>query len=198
MDYKDLRLQICQQRKILSKTELTAHSHEVFKNLLSLPEFQNAHSIGAYMAANGEIETTELIEYCWQNQKKIYLPKLLANFKMQFCEYSPDDTLVENRYKVLEPSHMQPEDSTKFDLVLVPMVAFDDKGHRIGMGAGYYDRHFEYMNTTDSNKPLLIGIGHSFQKINPIVTQPWDVNMHMIITELNVTRFKITKFKIKR
>lgn len=188
MNCKDLRLQICAQRKALSKAELIDNSHSVFTKLLSLSEFQQAKSVGVYMATNGEIETTEMIEHCWQHKKKVYIPKLLPNFQMHFCEYPPKAKLIENRYNILEPSQTHPIDSVKLDLILVPMVAFDHQGHRIGMGAGYYDRHFEYQKDNNSNKPLLIGISHNFQEVSTISAQSWDIAMPIIITNSDIKK----------
>src|SRR6056297_3026987 len=124
MGYKILRHQICQSRKTLTGTALAQNSDSVFKQLLSLTEFHQAQSIGTYMAMNGEIETTNIIQHCWDLKKHVYIPKILPRYQMQFSEYTTYSQLKENQYKILEPEHGKSVHTSSLDIVIVPLVAF--------------------------------------------------------------------------
>jgi len=72
--------------------------------------------------------------------------------------------------------------------VLVPLVAFDDAGNRLGMGAGYYDRSFAFRRAAPS-PPLLVGVGYEFQRVPALAAQPWDVPLDAVLTERGLQRF---------
>ena len=128
----------------------------------------------------------------------MYVPALHPILKgfLQFREYDVhlDNIKVPNAYGIFEPVFDSEKTIATWDLdvVLMPLVACDEKGCRLGMGGGYYDRSFAFLNNTyknaDDNKsmessgPILIGVGYDFQKVQGLVSQKWDVDMDAFIS----------------
>jgi len=103
---------------------------------------------------------------------------------MLFIKYEEGEQLIKNRLGILEPIFdakkiIYPQ---KIDLVIVPLVGFDENANRLGNGGGYYDRTFIFKKQ-QPNKPYLIGIGYECQKIPSLDIKDWDVPMDMIVTE---------------
>ena len=106
-------------------------------------------------------------------------------------EYQHGDTLIPNLYNIPEPivssSNILP--SKELDLVVIPLVAFDNDGHRLGMGAGYYDRTFEFIRHNTESNTKLVGIAYEFQHVEEVKTDEWDVPLNQVATELQVYYF---------
>jgi len=101
---------------------------------------------------------------------------------MQF--YAADKIYNLNRYGIEEPKAIgKPRPANSFDLLLIPLVAFDRSGTRMGMGAGYYDRALEALGHQTSTKPYLVGLAHHFQEVKSLERAPWDVPLDAILTD---------------
>jgi 5-formyltetrahydrofolate cyclo-ligase len=109
---------------------------------------------------------------------------------MQFARYDPDLSLARNRFGIAEPARDAPTVAPRFlDVVLLPVVAFDAAGTRLGSGAGYYDRCFAYRNARQSwHAPLLIGVAFACQEVPALARQAWDVPLDAIVTEGGLRR----------
>ena len=104
---------------------------------------------------------------------------------MLFLLHEKDDPLIKNRFGILEPLFdakkiLKPEE---LDLVIAPLVGFDENANRLGLGGGYYDQTFAFKKQQRQNKPYLIGIAYEMQKLASLAVMDWDVPMDMIITE---------------
>jgi 5-formyltetrahydrofolate cyclo-ligase len=132
-----------------------------------------------------------LMDYLCSMGKTLYLP-VLVNFserKLWFSAYTPGDPLVRNRFGIPEPKrvHDRRIRTVALDLVLLPLVAFDTMGHRLGMGGGYYDHSFEFINLrVHWRKPRLVGLAYEFQRVPLIEPEPWDIPLDAIATEQGV------------
>lgn len=95
-----------------------------------------------------------------------------------------------NRFGILEPAAIgAPMPAKQFDVVLVPLVAFDRAGNRLGMGAGFYDRAMAFrLNNPKTLRPLLVGLAHHFQEVNSLNAQAWDVPLDVILTDRELIR----------
>jgi 5-formyltetrahydrofolate cyclo-ligase len=127
----------------------------------------------------------------WSLGKTLYLPILVtfSERNLWFSAYSPGDPLVCNRFGILEPErvHCRRIKAVALDLVLLPLVAFDAAGHRLGMGGGYYDHCFAFINRRKHwRKPRLMGLAYEFQRQPLIESEPWDVALDAIATERRV------------
>ncbi|WP_231730950.1 5-formyltetrahydrofolate cyclo-ligase [Lacimicrobium alkaliphilum] len=139
-----LRQQFRQRRRQLSAEEQQQASAAVLKQCLNQPEFNDARTVACYLAEDGELDPTPIIEYCWQQGKQVCLPVLHPFCKghLLFVRYCSHSLMSPNRFNIPEPAlecaHIVP--LAKLDIIFTPLVAFDAQGHRLGMGGGFYDR----------------------------------------------------------
>ncbi|NOZ52048.1 MAG: 5-formyltetrahydrofolate cyclo-ligase [Gammaproteobacteria bacterium] len=150
--------------------------------------FVNSQHVAFYMANDAELDPLPLMHIAWSMGKTCYLPVLSAAYqkRLLFSRYNRNAPVVFNRYGIAEPvvAACDRVRAQQLDLVLTPLVAFDTKGNRIGMGGGFYDRSFAFLRQRQHwIKPRLIGIGYSFQQIDAIQCQSWDVPLSAIATD---------------
>ena len=181
-----LRQQMLQQRLQLSEAERAKSADAIMQTLLHLPPLKTQQHIAAYWSHQHEVDLSLLIAELWQAQKNVYLPVLhpIHPRQLWFAPYDAYSKLTLNRYGIPEPifsanTLLAP---WELDVVLMPLVAFDKTHHRLGMGAGYYDRSFawcrDYPNTT-----TLIGCAYQWQEVPQLDVQPWDIPLHLVITD---------------
>ncbi len=187
-DPVQLRREIRAQRRALSPQTQQTHSQAMGGILTATTLFRNSSRIAVYVEHDGEMGVTHLISRILSHGKRCYLPVLrpmLPN-RLWFSEYRPGDRLIQNRYGIIEPDirRRRPVAAWALDLVLVPLVAFDATGNRIGMGAGFYDRTFAYLTSRNRwRKPKLIGIAHKLQQLDLIQSNHWDIPLDGVVTE---------------
>jgi len=192
-DYQSLRKSIRQQRRTLPAAAARSSAASLAQHACRHPLLRNARHIAAYLAADGEIDPAPLLECLWSAGKSVYLPVLVpfAHGKLWFARYRPGDTLVENRFGIPEPQHRQLVRPGALDLVLMPLVAFDHAGNRLGMGGGFYDRSFAFLHTRHHwRRPILVGLAFQFQQQNSIQPNHWDVPLNAIATETGCHVFR--------
>ena len=173
------------RRRALTTEEHELRSAQLCRRILSAPDFLRARRFAAYLSNDGEPDLDLVFERAERMGKQAYLPSL-KDRGLWFLPVASDTTMVRNRYGIAEPSCHPGERVKPFalDLVLVPLVAFDARGVRLGMGGGYYDRSFAYLNLRARwRRPRLIGVGFDFQRAESISPQPWDVRLDGVITE---------------
>ena len=164
----------------------TAVSRHFFGRGLGL----NARTTGLYFANDGEVDLTPLLARLLRMRKRIALPVVSRDGAMTFHRYRNGTALVRNRFGILEPRNHAPLVSPlAIDLLLVPLVAFDDFGTRLGMGAGYYDRYLG--RVPPPLRPRLIGVAHEVQRSpRPLPREAWDIPLHGVLTEDGWHRFE--------
>ncbi len=109
---------------------------------------------------------------------------------MHFAELDTGGALATNFFGILEPRVGLRVDARQLDLVLTPLVAFDDRGVRVGVGRGYYDRCFRFLlNRRHWRHPKLLGVAYELQRAPQLARQPWDVLLAGAVTEAGVRRF---------
>lgn len=185
---KDARQGLRTQRRALSLAERNHLAAELADKLVTHPLFVNSQHIAAYLPVDGEVDPLPLMLRAWEMGKIVYLPVLVPfnHNRLWFARYEPGDALVRNRFGIPEPARIHRERSAAIglDLVLAPLVGFDKKGNRLGMGGGFYDRSFEFLNRRRQwCKPRLIGLAYEFQKLKNLPQEPWDVPLHAVVTE---------------
>ena len=193
-DLQDLRRQIRQQRQNLSNSQQQQHSQQLATQLRGLREFRNARQLAAYIAADGEIDPWSGMLQAWQHQKTVYLPVIshLGWERLWFAPAEPDGAWRENRFGIPEPVVPRSwwQRASSLDIILLPLVAFDVHGNRLGMGAGFYDRALAFMlNRKHWRQPRLFGLAHSLQQVDTLPRQDWDVPLDGVITENEILRF---------
>lgn len=186
-----LRQRIRQRRSLLTRTEQHACAARLARIAIREPLVSNSRRIAVYLPVNGEMDPRPLLNQLSSLGKRLYLPVLVgfSKRKLWFSAYAPGDPLVCNRYGIPEPSRIDADrvKATALDLVLMPLVAFDAMGHRLGMGGGYYDHCFAFINRrTHWCKPRLVGLAYEFQRLPFLKPEPWDVALDAIATERHV------------
>jgi 5-formyltetrahydrofolate cyclo-ligase len=116
---------------------------------------------------------------------------VLTRARMRFAELDVGAPMKTNFFGILEPVVGEHIDARNLDLVLTPLVAFDDRGVRVGVGRGYYDRCFHFLRTRESwRRPKLLGVAYELQRVAQLDSQPWDVPLWGAATETGVRRFQ--------
>ncbi len=174
-----------QARKNLSATDKAQKSQAIIKQIIKSDEYKNAKHIGVYLAMPEEVNLQTLIETAWQDGKSVYLPVVIGWGKpLLFAPYTTDSQLVKDALNIDIPNTDTDSyiGADKLDLVITPLVAFDENNNRIGMGGGFYDRTFTCKDTQD--KPTLIGVAFAEQKTDSLIPMnEWDIPLDKIITE---------------
>lgn len=185
----DIRAAIKQTRMTLDASIQTDVALKILQQLKTLPSFSAANKIACYLSYNGEVPTKPIIDEIWQQNKNCYLPVLntVPEKHLTFHEYSQQTILQPNKYNIDEPINTHEIDITNLDIVLVPLVAFDEHCNRLGMGAGFYDRTFAFRK--QQNIPLLIGLAYEMQKSNSLTINDWDIPMDLVVTEKQIYSF---------
>lgn len=173
MDKKTLRAGIRLLKKQHTKEQLLEQSEIILSKLEQHPAFQKAHIVMIYSALPDEVQTQAFLEK-WRHEKKIILPTVVGDDIIP-VELADDTAFAVGDFNILEP---QNEPYTgNYDLIVVPGVAFDRNGNRIGRGRGYYDRFLcKHLNVRR------IGICFDFQLVDEVPTEPNDIKMDKIIS----------------
>ena len=173
-------------REGMSDEEQEAASDKISAAVVQARWFRRCERIGCYLPMAGEVDTWSIIARAWRMKKRIFAPIIEKNHTMSFRALSADSDLVENRYGLLEPldeDSIRPRD---LDVVITPLVAFDDAGNRIGMGGGYFDRTFSFLKHRRIHiHPKLIGLAFSCQQVEKIPANPWDIRVFSVVSELS-------------
>ncbi len=183
----ELRHHYRQTRKALSPTEQSQHKKSLTQLLLSENIFQPSQRVAFYWPSDGEISTLSLLSHCLAQRIQCYLPCLDTEQKgLQFGLCDNKTTLFPNRYGIPEPVTEQFVPLDQLDCMLIPLVAFDSAGNRLGMGGGFYDYT---LNQATEKKPLLIGLAHACQSATTLPIEPWDFPLDAIATEKRIVWF---------
>ena len=185
-----LRQSIRQKRRSLSAKQQAIAARKLLTEIKKLPSIQKAKHIALYLPNDGELDPTPIVHWCWKIKKTVYLPVLhpLSHNRLWFVRYSKRTPMTHNQYGILEPKppyrFIRP--AKMLDIVLLPLVAFDEKGGRLGMGGGYYDRTFSFIRTYKAQRPRLIGLAHDLQKVEKLPIESWDVPLSCIVTDVGL------------
>jgi len=190
---QEIRRQARLKRQTLSINMRHISAKKASDLIINHAIFANSTHIACYLTQNYEFDTQFLINAIISQQKHCYLPVLdpQSQQEMIFVNYHSGDPLTPNQYQIPEPhvtehNWINPE---KLDLVLMPLVAFDDQGTRLGMGGGFYDYSLQFMLTGQHQQPLLIGLAYPCQRVAPLPRSDWDVPLHGVLTENGLTFF---------
>lgn len=183
-----LRRQLRQKRRNLSARQQRLAAQKLQRQLTHHPLFRRARHIAFYLANDGEIDPHLLLRAAQKMGKAAYLPVLDAwpRTRMVFQRIMPGEILKPNRFRIHEPhfSRARQRPIWALDLVLMPLVGFDEYGGRLGMGGGFYDRSLAYRaRRKKSHKPTLLGLAHECQKVDRLPLASWDVTLHATVTE---------------
>lgn len=187
-----LRQHIRHARQRLSACEQQHAAAQIATGLLATAEIQQARRIAIYLTNDAEIDTSLLIQALWLAGKDLCLPvlHLFTPGHLLFQRFTSDTPLRPNSFGIDEPVPALPELVllSQLDVVLLPLVAFDAQGHRLGMGGGFYDRTLANVHSLP-RPPHLIGLAHDCQLVDAVPVEAWDVPLPMIATPSHIWRF---------
>ncbi len=192
LEKNKLRLKLQQQRRALNTTQREILSHNICQQIRVSSVFQLAQHIAFYTPVKGEANPLSLMK---NSDKNFYLPLLSSQKKYHlfFVKIDSQTQYKNNRYGIPEPLHQTKDiiPLEALDLVIMPLVAMDRKGNRLGMGGGYYDRSFEFKKSlTINTKPTLMGFAYDFQLVNNLSPEKWDVPLDYLVTNKELIKAK--------
>ncbi|MEH6627461.1 MAG: 5-formyltetrahydrofolate cyclo-ligase [Motiliproteus sp.] len=188
MDRRHLRQQMRNKRRSLTPKQQAKAAQRLQRLLSRHPLLLCRQRIGVYLASDGEISAQPLIDWALQAGKSVYLPVLhpIRHNRLWFVRYYPGCPMRVNKYGIAEPcGKLNPRvPAWALNLVLLPLVAFDTQGGRLGMGGGYYDRTFAYKQRSNALKgPKLLGLAHELQKTERLDMASWDIPLAGVATD---------------
>ena len=193
-DKADIRRAMRHHRQALSDPQRDDFAIALQKQLSGCFALKRLSHLGFYLANDGELDPIYCVARAWEQKKKTYLPVIdvLLGKRMLFAPYHSTSVFVANRYGIPEPQikHRELRSAKRLDAVFMPLVAFDKKGNRLGMGGGFYDRTLSFLQGNGHwKKPILIGIAFDFQEVDTLPAESWDIPLQYIITPTRVLRF---------
>lgn len=176
---KELRKEIIKKRDELDCIEKIIKDKKIIEKLKDTKEYKEAKGIFVYIGFGSEINTKILIEDALKDGKEVYVPKVIKK-EMVFIKINSLENLVTSSYGILEPIG----DKSNFNvdnlgLIVMPGLAFDKQGNRLGYGGGYYDK-FLSSNKIDAKK---IALAYDFQVLDKVPSEEHDIKIDSIITE---------------
>lgn len=187
-----IRKNLRSKRRSLSPLEQIKAQLNVLHHLNNLAIFHSSKKIGLYLHAFGEVHTDLIIKLCFQKNKQVYLPMICSmNQRLVWVKISRNQYL-NRRFShhplgMKEPMATRGKHVSKLDLLLMPLLACDHYGTRIGMGGGYYDRTL----ASAKHKPYRLGMAHQFQFIEyTLKRQSWDQPLDALLTPQHIYYFK--------
>lgn len=173
MNKVDIRRFIKAQKGLLDTNERYSSAQAVFAKLESTAEFKTARNILVYHSLNDELSTLEFIDK-WAEIKHLFLPRVNGS-DLEILAYDRS-ALALGAFNIEEPTGNDICSIHNIDLVIVPAIAYDSHGNRVGRGKGFYDR------LLSQSTALKIGVGYSFQLVDKIDAAPHDIPVDIVIT----------------
>lgn len=187
VDKHELRQQLRRQRSALTARQIQLDSLRVCRRICSSLWYLRSRQIAAYLPARGEIDLTSVLAHALRRKASTCLPAIdPADGSMQMHRLDLHTALHVNPWGIEEPvSPLVPPSA--INLILMPLVAFDDQGNRLGQGGGYYDRYLARLSGW--HRPLKIGVAYAFQQVERLEPDPWDIPLDAVVTPEAVLHF---------
>jgi 5-formyltetrahydrofolate cyclo-ligase len=179
-----LRAQAKRSRQEMSHADRADASRRIAERFLNSRHFLNCRTLACYLATWDEVDTNSIIERAWRAKKRVFAPVIGTRGEMTFGRLLPETTLVRNEFGLWEPTSDLRIDPSDLDIVVTPLVAFDSKYNRIGMGGGYFDHTFAFLRGRPSwLRPKLVGLAFDCQKVEKISPKPWDIRLYHVYSD---------------
>jgi len=167
--------------------EAAGRSRAACTNLLALPQFTAARAVMLYNPIVGEVDCVPVALSAWRHGKTVLLPKVSYEQRHLLpveC-LSLDDEMVPGSFGIGEPAGGRPWPLELIDFVVVPALAYDRRGYRLGRGGGFYDRFL----TRDEVRAVACGLGFSRQLVDALPVQPHDRRLDLLVTDVEILKF---------
>ncbi len=183
-----IRKRMIEERDKMKPEKVKELSHIITEKLKCLNLWENINTVALYWPIRNEVDPRELYPWLKEKNKRVYLPKI-AGSQLLFGVYEED--LETGKFGIKEPKEATVK-AKEIDLFIVPGVAFDYHGYRIGFGKGFYDR----IIAKSLPYQCFIGVCFQFQILYKLPTDPWDQKVHVIVSEQSLI-FTPTKFSME-
>jgi 5-formyltetrahydrofolate cyclo-ligase len=186
MSKREVRQDALRARRSLTAEQVELLSARIQEALVTLPEFLNAGVIASYVAKRDEVQTSGILQSALSSGKRVLVPRSdPASLSLRFYEIESLDQLTLGSFGVLEPpAALEAVPLSESQLVVVPVVAWDDRGQRVGYGKGFFDRGLKFRG-----KAACAGLAFESQHRDPLPATASDVPLDIIVTERRVLRF---------
>lgn len=197
-----LRHSLRTQRRHLTQIKQHLHAKKITQRIIHSKIYKRSRHIALYLSADGEVDLSFLINKLHSSStpghmKKCYLPVIISRRHgiINFAPYEKQTRLRKNCFGILEPVYQKKHLKTalQLDLILAPLVGFDEQGNRMGMGGGYYDRALQHLKSGNLAprplKPGYVGIAHELQCVHELTSHHWDISLNAIVTERRFSYF---------
>ena len=181
---KETRKELRKTRRSIDQPTRKKRGRQLLYQCQKNSIFRNAKHVAIFIPNDGEIETSNTINFLIQQGYFVYLP-ILVREKLKFAKIGKK--YRKNRFGIVEPIFSPPRGAHRLDIILMPLVGFDKHKNRLGMGGGFYDKTLSFHKQLKNFRvPKLFGLAFDSQEVDKLITQPWDVPLNGIITP---TRF---------
>lgn len=175
MDKAELRRHIRLQKRQMSEDEIIQKSERLFRLFTATQSYKNAKTLYGYMSYNQEVRTLPILEQALRDGKRVAIPKCYGN-KMRFIWMDDLSRTEKSSFGIPEPMADGPVADDPTALVLMPGVAFDGDGHRIGYGGGYYDKFL----AAEPEHPT-VALCYDFQLLEHLETEEFDIPVNLVL-----------------
>jgi 5-formyltetrahydrofolate cyclo-ligase len=180
----EIRKNILFKRNSLSEYEIINNSKIISDRFISTNEYKNSKSIGAYYPTGSEVKTFDIIKHSIERNKEVGLPRVIDSTKIEFFKIMEESfekiKFTKGKYGIFENS-TSTTNMEKMDLLIIPGIAFDLQGNRLGYGKGYYDRFLSLRKVK-----YIIALAYETQLVNEIPNNEHDIPVEIIITEKRI------------
>jgi 5-formyltetrahydrofolate cyclo-ligase len=188
MNKEEIRRDMADRLRELSLSEREKHSKKICSYAQKLIVSLKAKNVALYISTKSEVGIEKIIECRKARNINFYVPKVKNN-KLIFIELTKKTKFKLNKYNIFEPLTTKQTPISKIDLFLTPLLAYDQKGRRLGKGGGYYDRTFKKAIFSPGYRRIrLVGIAFGIQKVKKVPTDLWDINLWALINEMGLTK----------
>lgn len=173
------------RRRALTPRQQQQAARNLQRHVARTALFRFSRRIAFTLARDGEIDPMPLLQIALKRGKACYLPVMnrLGEDRLSFRRWLPGQRLVKGAWGIPEPRLAKACAPRFLSLVFIPLVAFDAKGNRLGMGKGFYDRSFAFKSRAQSKRPVLVGLAHECQRVEQLEVASWDVPLEGIVTD---------------
>ncbi|MDO6461767.1 5-formyltetrahydrofolate cyclo-ligase [Granulosicoccaceae sp. 1_MG-2023] len=179
----EIRQRMLAQRLAMPSSTVSHCADRFPLRLKTFPPFKQARHLAAYQAVRNEASPAAILSLAQQLGKTTYLP-LVRGETLRFAPVGPDTRYISGKFGIPVPDVAEEtlRSAGELDLIIMPMLAFDRLGHRIGMGGGFYDKTLAGSDVK-RRTPFLLGLAYSWQRVDTLPANPWDVPLHAALTE---------------
>ncbi|MDP3859287.1 MAG: 5-formyltetrahydrofolate cyclo-ligase [Stagnimonas sp.] len=182
----ELRRRLRAQRRALSTRQRRQAARRLLRQFLRWREFRRARHVALYLSMASELDTSLLRHALARRGLRLYAPRIHRRLGLRFVPLRPS-RLPRHAQGMRQPPPGPARSLRQLDLLLLPLLGFDDQGQRLGQGGGYYDRALAGLKR--ARRPRRIGLAYACQQVERLPVEPHDRPLHAVLTERGLRRF---------